>query len=63
VPFIRRAILPPFFRLLGMKTGKCVYLDTPEFTEFDLVTVGQDAVFNSEATIPRRHAPRPRHHP
>jgi non-ribosomal peptide synthetase-like protein len=40
-----------FYRLLGMKIGQRVYLDSPEFTEFDLVTIGDDAVLNIEATI------------
>ena len=40
-----------FFRLLGMKVGKRVYLDTSEFTEFDLVTIGDDAMLNLESTI------------
>jgi non-ribosomal peptide synthetase-like protein len=40
-----------YFRLLGMKVGKRVYLDTAEFTEFDLVRLGDDAVLNVEATI------------
>ena len=40
-----------FYRLLGMKVGQRVYLDSPEFTEFDLITLGDDAVLNIEATI------------
>ncbi|HEY4330008.1 MAG TPA: Pls/PosA family non-ribosomal peptide synthetase, partial [Phycisphaerae bacterium] len=40
-----------FYRLLGMKIGRRVYLDTAEFTEFDLITLGDDAILNGEATI------------
>ncbi len=45
------AILNWFYRLLGMKIGKRVYLDSAEFTEFDLVTIGNDAMLNMESTI------------
>lgn len=40
-----------YFRALGMKIGRNVHLDTPEFTEFDLVTLGDNAILNIEATI------------
>ncbi len=40
-----------FYRALGMKIGRRVFLDTGEFTEFDLITIGDDAVLNMEATI------------
>jgi non-ribosomal peptide synthetase-like protein len=40
-----------YFRLMGMKVGRRVYMDTSEFTEFDLVTVGDDTALNIEATI------------
>ena len=40
-----------FYRCMGMKVGKRVYLDSAEFTEFDLVTIGDDAVLNIESTI------------
>ena len=40
-----------FFRALGMKIGRRVLLDSAEFTEFDLVTLGDDVVLNSESTI------------
>ncbi len=40
-----------FYRLMGMKIGKRVYLDSAEFTEFDLVSIGDDAVLNIESTI------------
>lgn len=40
-----------FYRALGMKIGRRVYLDSGEFTEFDLISIGDDAVLNMEATI------------
>lgn len=40
-----------YFRLLGAKIGKRVYLDTTELTEFDLVHVGDDAAVNHDCTL------------
>ena len=40
-----------FFRLLGAKIGKRVYLDTTELTEFDLVHIGDDASINHDCTL------------
>ena len=40
-----------FFRLLGAKIGKRVYLDTTELTEFDLVKIGDDAAVNHDCTL------------
>lgn len=40
-----------FFRLLGCKIGRRVCLETTQFTEFDLVTVGDDAVLNLDCTV------------
>lgn len=40
-----------FLRLLGAKVGRRVYLDTTEFTEFDLVDLGDEAVLNTGCTI------------
>jgi non-ribosomal peptide synthetase-like protein len=40
-----------FYRSMGMKIGRRVYLDSSEFTEFDLVTLGDDAILNVESTI------------
>lgn len=40
-----------FFRLLGAKIGKRVYLDTTELTEFDLVSIGDDAAVNHDCTL------------
>lgn len=40
-----------FFRLLGAKIGRRVYLDTTELTEFDLVQIGDDAIVNHDCTL------------
>jgi len=40
-----------FFRLMGSKFGKRVYMDTTEITEFDLVHVGNNVALNFGATI------------
>jgi len=40
-----------FFRLLGAKIGKRVYLDTTELTEFDLVQIGDDVAINLDCTV------------
>ena len=38
--------LPFFLRLLGAKIGKRVFLDTTDFTEFDMVTIGNETELN-----------------
>lgn len=40
-----------FFRLLGAKIGRRVYLDTTELTEFDLVKIGDDVAVNLDCTL------------
>jgi non-ribosomal peptide synthetase-like protein len=40
-----------FYRSLGAKIGKRVYLGTSYFTEYDLVEIGDDACLNEDATI------------
>jgi non-ribosomal peptide synthetase-like protein len=40
-----------FFRLLGAKIGRRVYLDTTELTEFDLVHIGDDVAVNLDCTL------------
>ena len=40
-----------FFRLLGAKIGRRVYLDTTELTEFDLVHIGNDVAVNLDCTL------------
>ncbi len=43
--------LPTFFRLMGSKIGKNVYMETTEITEFDLVRIGDNASLNYGCTI------------
>jgi non-ribosomal peptide synthetase-like protein len=38
-------------RLLGMKIGKGVYIDTTDFTEFDLISIGNNVVLNNKCTL------------
>ena len=43
--------LPWYFRLLGARIGRRVYLETTDFSEFDLATVGDEAALNADCTI------------
>lgn len=43
--------LPMALRLFGTKMGKRVWIDTLHISEFDLVTVGDEANINSNATL------------
>ena len=40
-----------FFRLLGSKIGRRVYMESTELTEYDLVEIGDDACINQSATL------------
>ena len=40
--------LPPMMRLLGVKVGKRVWLNTTDITEFDMVTICDDAALNED---------------
>jgi non-ribosomal peptide synthetase-like protein len=40
-------LLPWAFRLLGARTGKGIYLDTTDLTEFDCVRIGDEAELNA----------------
>jgi non-ribosomal peptide synthetase-like protein len=40
-----------FFRMMGAKIGKRVYLGTTQFTEYDLVEIGDDVALNTDCTI------------
>jgi non-ribosomal peptide synthetase-like protein len=40
-----------FFRLFGAKVGRRVYLETTDMTEYDLVTIGDDAALNRDCTV------------
>ena len=41
----------PYFRLMGSRIGRRVYMDTTDLTEFDLIRIGDEAVLNDECTI------------
>ena len=43
--------LAAYFRLMGAKIGRRVYLDTTDMTEFDLVAIGDDAALNDAAGL------------
>src|SRR5437870_11123979 len=43
--------LPWYFRLLGARIGRRVYLETTDFSEFDLATIGAEAALNADCTI------------
>jgi non-ribosomal peptide synthetase-like protein len=40
-----------YFRLLGAKIGRRVYMETTDLSEFDLVRVGDEAALNADCTI------------
>ena len=40
-----------YFRLMGSKIGKRVYMETTQITEFDLARIGDDATLNMNCTI------------
>ncbi|MDP4207808.1 MAG: amino acid adenylation domain-containing protein [Bacteroidota bacterium] len=55
-PFFEYMVLgtplaPVYFRLMGCKIGKRVYMETTEITEFDLVSIGNDSSLNYLCTI------------
>ncbi len=43
--------LPWFFRAMGTKIGRGVYMDTTEITEYDLVSIGDDVCLNGDCTL------------
>ncbi|MFB3891985.1 MAG: Pls/PosA family non-ribosomal peptide synthetase [Phycisphaerae bacterium] len=40
-----------FFRLMGAKIGRRVFMDTTALTEFDLIRIGDGAMLNDDCTI------------
>ncbi len=40
-----------FLRILGCKIGKRVFIDTTDITEHDMITIGDDAIINENATL------------
>ncbi|MGI8634609.1 MAG: Pls/PosA family non-ribosomal peptide synthetase [Segetibacter sp.] len=43
------AWLPLALRILGTKTGKRVYMNTTDITEFDMVSIGDDTALNEDS--------------
>jgi non-ribosomal peptide synthetase-like protein len=43
--------MPWYYRMLGMKIGRRACILTTDFTEFDLVTLGDDVALNEDSTI------------
>ena len=41
--------LPLLLRLFGVKTGKRVYLNTADFTEYDMISLGNDVALNEDS--------------
>jgi len=50
-PLKGTSLLPWFFRLLGARIGRRVYLETTDMTEFDLVEIGDRTVINHDVTL------------
>ena len=55
-PFLIRMLMGTpfiacFFRLLGAKIGKQVYMETTALTEFDLIEIGDGASLNQDCTM------------
>ncbi len=40
-----------YFRLLGARIGRRVYMETTDFSEFDLAMVGDEAMLNADCTV------------
>jgi non-ribosomal peptide synthetase-like protein len=40
-----------YYRWMGARVGSRVFLDTTEFTEYDLVEIGDDVALNSDCTV------------
>jgi non-ribosomal peptide synthetase-like protein len=40
-----------YFRLLGAKIGRRVYMETTDLSEFDLAEIGDEAVLNADCTV------------
>jgi non-ribosomal peptide synthetase-like protein len=40
-----------YFRLLGTRIGRRVYMETTDLSEFDLVHIGDQAMLNADCTI------------
>jgi non-ribosomal peptide synthetase-like protein len=42
---------PMLLRLLGMKIGRNVYIETTDFTEFDLITIDDNVILDRDSTL------------
>jgi non-ribosomal peptide synthetase-like protein len=42
---------PMLLRLLGMKIGRNVYIETTDFTEFDLITIEDNVILDRDSTL------------
>jgi non-ribosomal peptide synthetase-like protein len=55
IPLLEKLLGTPFINMylrgLGVKIGKQVYIESPNFTEFDLITIGNQAALNRECII------------
>jgi non-ribosomal peptide synthetase-like protein len=40
-----------YLRLLGARIGRRVYLETTDFSEFDLARIGDEAALNADCTV------------
>ncbi|MGC1390853.1 MAG: Pls/PosA family non-ribosomal peptide synthetase [Bacteroidales bacterium] len=49
--FLGTPFAPVYFRIMGCKIGKKVFMETTEITEFDLVTIGNESALNYGCTI------------
>jgi non-ribosomal peptide synthetase-like protein len=50
-PIMGTPLVALFFRMMGSKIGKRVYLETTQFTEYDLISIGDDACINDDCTL------------
>lgn len=50
-PIMGTPLAALFFRMMGSKIGKRVYLETTQFTEYDLISIGDDACINDDCTL------------
>lgn len=49
--FLGTPFAPMLLRLLGMKIGSNVYIETTDFTEFDLITIDDNVILDRDSTL------------
>ncbi len=49
--FLGTPFAPIVLRLLGMRVGKGVYIETTDFTEFDLISIADNVILNHNCTL------------